>query len=601
MSSSILRPGFVRWDGEKYVLDPGVEIVGPPGPAGADGVTGPTGPQGPTGDTGSPGATGPQGFTGPQGPTGPTGATGPTGPSGPSGPAGPTGPTGATGATGPTGPSGPAGPTGTFTYGDAVPDGIQNLRRLIPLGQRRAQVSGGGQSMVETVLQSNTTTNSPAHTITDVVATPNDVLLAGGPVFPATYTDPPVYRYDLLNGTYLGTYPTSLTGVQWVNPQIRYCRLRFVDVIAIMDPGTTRCGYIRLDTGAYVDLSGTIGTINAIYADEARFAFGSWTVGATSGVIYEYGMTTLGGNTIGLLSSPTVDTTGQNFHLGRILSHSFGYWVVASEGNQIHWFVPYSGSRSNTSGISLASPVTITGLAENGRHLFVSAYQTGSPYGDTIAIFDWKTFTHTNTSIAGIVGGTNHTPVSIMWDGKYLQAYDSSVSQGLQVDPYGYPGITNDVREQGPWSTAAGYTKIVMNPAANPIDGPSMIAISSSRLASLRGPKKLSIDALSVASISYTGSTTESVTNVSSSPYNVTGADFTLNVNTASAITINLPASPATGRKIVIMDGTGGASGFNITIQGNGHNINGSSSLVISTNFQAKTLLYNGTIWTVIS
>jgi len=38
--SSILKPGYVRWDGLKYVLDPGVEIVGPEGPVGPQGPPG---------------------------------------------------------------------------------------------------------------------------------------------------------------------------------------------------------------------------------------------------------------------------------------------------------------------------------------------------------------------------------------------------------------------------------------------------------------------------------------------------------------------------------------------------------------------------------
>lgn len=38
-----LQPGYVRWDGKKYVTDPTVQIVGPPGP---------TGPAGPTGAAG---------------------------------------------------------------------------------------------------------------------------------------------------------------------------------------------------------------------------------------------------------------------------------------------------------------------------------------------------------------------------------------------------------------------------------------------------------------------------------------------------------------------------------------------------------------------
>jgi hypothetical protein len=40
---SILRPGYVRWDGLKYVLDPDVEIVGPEGPPGPPGVDGKSG------------------------------------------------------------------------------------------------------------------------------------------------------------------------------------------------------------------------------------------------------------------------------------------------------------------------------------------------------------------------------------------------------------------------------------------------------------------------------------------------------------------------------------------------------------------------------
>lgn len=76
--SSILKPGYVRWDGTKYVTDPDVEIVGPGG--GATGPAGPAGATGPTGPTGAIGPTGPIGLTGPTGPIGLTGPTGPTGP-----------------------------------------------------------------------------------------------------------------------------------------------------------------------------------------------------------------------------------------------------------------------------------------------------------------------------------------------------------------------------------------------------------------------------------------------------------------------------------------------------------------------------------------
>lgn len=47
--SGILTPGYLRWDGTKYVLDHDIEIVGPPGSAGPAGPIGPAGPVGPGG------------------------------------------------------------------------------------------------------------------------------------------------------------------------------------------------------------------------------------------------------------------------------------------------------------------------------------------------------------------------------------------------------------------------------------------------------------------------------------------------------------------------------------------------------------------------
>jgi hypothetical protein len=44
--SNILPPGYLRWDGTKYVLDSDIEIVGPPGPLGPVGPVGPAGPPG---------------------------------------------------------------------------------------------------------------------------------------------------------------------------------------------------------------------------------------------------------------------------------------------------------------------------------------------------------------------------------------------------------------------------------------------------------------------------------------------------------------------------------------------------------------------------
>ena len=57
----ILTPGYMYWDGSKYVLHEGT--TGAPGPTGPTGASGPTGPTGASGATGATGATGGLGIT----------------------------------------------------------------------------------------------------------------------------------------------------------------------------------------------------------------------------------------------------------------------------------------------------------------------------------------------------------------------------------------------------------------------------------------------------------------------------------------------------------------------------------------------------------
>lgn len=74
--------------------------------------------------------------------------------------------------------------------------------------------------------------------------------------------------------------------------------------------------------------------------------------------------------------------------------------------------------------------------------------------------------------------------------------------------------------------------------------------------------------------------------------------DSVLVANTSTTTTtITLPASPTTGQTYKVIDGSGNASVNNITLDGNGKNINGSSTLTINTNYEVKTLIYNGTEW----
>ncbi len=92
--------------------------------------------------------------------------------------------------------------------------------------------------------------------------------------------------------------------------------------------------------------------------------------------------------------------------------------------------------------------------------------------------------------------------------------------------------------------------------------------------------------AIQTASGNYTVGTTETL--------------IIINKGTGAATTVTLPASPNTGRVIIVKDGKGDAGANNISIAGNGKNIDGATPLVISTNYGTSRIVYNGTQWNVI-
>jgi len=85
-------------------------------------------------------------------------------------------------------------------------------------------------------------------------------------------------------------------------------------------------------------------------------------------------------------------------------------------------------------------------------------------------------------------------------------------------------------------------------------------------------------------------------------PYTALTTDCLIVVNqtVAAAFTLNLCAALQTGRVVIIKDGKGDANSNNITIQGNGKNIDGTSSKTINTAYGAVRYVYNGTEWNAI-
>lgn len=86
------------------------------------------------------------------------------------------------------------------------------------------------------------------------------------------------------------------------------------------------------------------------------------------------------------------------------------------------------------------------------------------------------------------------------------------------------------------------------------------------------------------------------------SPYTLLGTDYFITTDTtAGALTITLPASPATGRTIEVYDGVGQAAVNAVTVDGNSKQIAAGGSAAgtktLTTAYQSMVLTYNGTLW----
>ncbi|MDE2104279.1 MAG: hypothetical protein KGL39_43985 [Patescibacteria group bacterium] len=88
---------------------------------------------------------------------------------------------------------------------------------------------------------------------------------------------------------------------------------------------------------------------------------------------------------------------------------------------------------------------------------------------------------------------------------------------------------------------------------------------------------------------------TQTITSGSSTSLN--SATNTLFVNVGNAFTANLPSSPFTGERHTIVDTSGNASTYNISVGGT---INGQTNFVIDVNYGSVTVEYNGTNWSTV-
>jgi hypothetical protein len=81
---------------------------------------------------------------------------------------------------------------------------------------------------------------------------------------------------------------------------------------------------------------------------------------------------------------------------------------------------------------------------------------------------------------------------------------------------------------------------------------------------------------------------------------NVRKLYYYLDASDSTIKTINLNDTPVVGDMVVIKDKKGDAAAFNITVNGNGKQIDGSSSILINVNHMSYTLKYDGEAWNLI-
>jgi hypothetical protein len=146
------------------------------------------------------------------------------------------------------------------------------------------------------------------------------------------------------------------------------------------------------------------------------------------------------------------------------------------------------------------------------------------------------------------------------------------------VGPKGDPGSKGDPGPPGPTGTIANLSGDVIGDTS---------ATIINRISGLNGFTTIN------SGLNF------KVTNVSSN-YNIVNADFFIAVGfITNSITLMLPTSPALGKTFIIKDTLGLSGSHNIIINGNGSNIDGSSSITVNIPYVAVNLMFTGSSWSL--
>lgn len=277
--------------------------------------------------------------------------------------------------------------------------------------------------------------------------------------------------------------------------------------------------------------------------------------------------------------NPTIND--KNFALGTLWMNNnspFNLYFLANLNQGIATWVPISTSSSGTvDTLTSNTGGPVPALAGNinvvGDGITITG--VGNPGTNTI------TFETLGTGVVSDLTGNSGGAISP------LAGNINVVGDGTTVNVVGNPAthtLTISAVGTGTVETLTSNTGGAVSPLAGNInvvgDGVTIFGVGN--------PGTHTI------TLSATGTTILTYTNVTTSPYVVLTTDDYLSVNTASAITVQLPNAPGTGRVFYIKDRTGNAASNNITVTtvGGVVTIDGSTSYVMNTAFEAISVIF---------
>jgi hypothetical protein len=372
--------------------------------------------------------------------------------------------------------------------------------------------------------------------------------------------------------------------------------------ITPVSAGTTQITFASTDTAAQINQTLTSSTPSAPMTIQSQVTSAASGQGGTLSLIAGNATgTTSTGGALNLASGSGTTTNGViNFQPGGTTQ-----LLLSATGQTLQWVNTVVTPTLNQANISTAST--------NGQNLIVQAQNA---LGTTSTGGSLQLTSGTGTTAAGLVNiliGTTQTAafnsVDSDSDGyaNWLAAGPTinkpNLYQTVQAGTGANNGFDFKISAQpgqqqtgGSANNNGGNLDLASGPAgtggagAAGIDGYVNIITGSTLVASAVQSKWV-----------YNAGRRRHITQITSgSTYAVLTSDDYIAITVLSApFTVNLPASPVLGDTYEVKDTTGNAGAQNVTVSGNGNNIDGSGSFVLNSAYESIVVTWTGTQWSI--